>query len=102
VEDFADRAEAGIGEVPGDSFERALRRGRVAVNAVMGERVGAEQPGPDRALVIGAVAVPDAAAAARAKPGRTRRQRAQAERRHQRGARVEHGALRRWIEWRRP
>src|SRR6516162_110324 len=63
VEDLADLAEPGIGQVVADRFEKTLRRRGVAIHAIMSKRPRAQQPSPYRTLVIGAVAGADGPAA---------------------------------------
>src|SRR5262249_29105748 len=58
-----------------------LRLARAAAHAHPGVDEGAEEPWPDRALVIRAVALADAALVVRGIGGRSRRERAEADRR---------------------
>ena len=58
VEDLADRAEPGIEEVIAHCGEALQRQIGVAIDAIFGQRIMAEQPGPDRALMVGTVPMP--------------------------------------------
>src|SRR3984893_16059431 len=58
LEDFADGSEPGIEQVIPHDAEGLQRQIGIAGDAVFRQRVMAEQPGPCRPLMIGAVAVP--------------------------------------------
>ena len=76
-EDLGDTAEPGVAQVVPDRRKQAERRLPVAVEPVARLGVRAQQPAPDRTLVVGAVAV-DLVAAVGAPIGRiVRRKRAQ-------------------------
>src|SRR5262245_53011978 len=95
-----------VDEMQEERFEKArprfaLRLRRGAAHAYPGLHKRADEPGPDGALVVGSVALPDAALVARCVAGLIRREGPEAERRqqpclhgvdHTPGARtVEHG-----------
>ena len=61
LEDFGDAAEARIAQVVLDRLQQRQCGGPVAVDTVMRLRVWPEQPGPDRTLVVAAVATARAA-----------------------------------------
>ena len=58
LENLADRAETRIEKMVSHGGEALQREVGIAIDAIFGQNVMAEQPGPDRALVIGAVAMP--------------------------------------------
>ena len=94
IKNLADLAEPCIGKVVADRLEPSLRRRGVAVNPVMRQRPMPEQPGPDRSLVITAIAVADAAAVLAVILRVVRRQRPQTVRGQQlRAALLEDAAL---------
>src|SRR5260370_28953724 len=76
-EDFADGAEPGIEQVIPHGAETVQRHIGIAVHAEFRQRVMAEQPGPDRPLMIGAVAVPRVASIMRLVVGVAGRKRTQ-------------------------
>jgi hypothetical protein len=64
AKDLADAADAAIDQVSEDGLQERAGRGRVAIDAQMGVHKGADQPAPDRALVVSAIPPAHAAAVA--------------------------------------
>src|SRR5438094_1787430 len=56
VEDLGDRADPKVAEMVGERRQERQRGRGVAVGLEVGEREGAEKPGPDRALMVRTVA----------------------------------------------
>jgi len=56
LEDLADRAEPGLGQVSRKGFEHTPSRRAIAMDAEVGIEVGSEEPRPDQPLVIGGIA----------------------------------------------
>ncbi len=84
IEDLADRADAGLGEVGFETVEKMpCRLALVGIDLEPGVDEGADQPGPYRALVVGRVARPQITEITRLVIGLPRRQRAQSHRRQQ-------------------
>src|SRR5205085_5667621 len=79
IENFAERAHSLVFQRVGDALQQGLRARGVAADAVRGEAEGGEEPGPNGALVIAAVALEDAAAVTRMILRAFRRERAQSE-----------------------
>src|SRR3984893_5001330 len=82
AEDLGDRADAGLAEVGDEARQQLARLGAplLAAYAHHGGEIGPEQPGPDRALVIGAVALRGGARGDGAVGGIVGRERPQADR----------------------
>jgi len=80
IEDLADAAEASLAQVRRETRQQRLRLSGIAVHAIVRQRERAEQPAPDRALVIGGVALAYAAGVDADIVGMPRRQAAQSNR----------------------
>jgi hypothetical protein len=55
VKDLTHRAETGIEQVILDRFQTHLCGYRITMDAILSQGIMAKQPGPDRALMVGAV-----------------------------------------------
>src|SRR5258706_1563297 len=62
VEDFTDCSDTGLSKVCGDALEEGERVRRVAINPLVCDCKGTQQPAPHRALVVAGVALARAAA----------------------------------------
>src|SRR5258706_12089051 len=94
VEDFTDCSDTGLSKVCGDAAEEGERVRRVAINPLVCDCKGTQQPAPHRALVVAGVALARAAAVVGNVGGVRRLERAQSERcQQQGGADIDYGAL---------
>ena len=58
VENLADRAKPGIEKMVSDGAKALQRKVDIAIDSIFRQGIMAEQPGSDRPLMIGAIAMP--------------------------------------------